>query len=76
MGDPDLQPEINIHDDLTFVRMPEERMEELSETIITAMLDVPFSWAKVVPISVELSVGKNWLTMKDVGVFSSDKWLK
>lgn len=75
-NDPELQPELNIHDDLTYLRVPDERLDEVAEKVITGMLDVPFSWAKVVPIAVEMSVGKNWLDMKDVGTFYSHEWFK
>lgn len=72
--DPDLQPEINVHDDLTSVRVLEDRVDDVAEKMITMMLDVPFEWARVVPISVEVSVGKNWMQMKEIGTFSSDEW--
>jgi DNA polymerase I-like protein with 3'-5' exonuclease and polymerase domains len=73
-GDPLLQPEINIHDDLTYVRVPEKQVDYVAEKVIDHMLGVPFDWAKVVPISAEMSLGPNWLEMEDVATFSSDKW--
>jgi DNA polymerase-1 len=72
-GDPDLQPEINIHDDLTWVRVPEKQLEEFAERVLNIMLDVPFKWVNV-PITVELASGPNWMDMKEVGNFSSDEW--
>jgi uracil-DNA glycosylase family 4 len=73
--DPELQPEINIHDDLTFVRVPEERVDVIAEQVISMMLAVPFSWVNV-PITAEMSVGENWMELEEVGTFSSDEWGK
>lgn len=75
-GDPDLQPEINIHDDLTYVRVPEKRVDEIAEKVVEHMLSVPFEWSKIVPITAEMSLGPNWLEMEEVGTFSSDEWFK
>lgn len=72
-GDPELQPEINIHDDLTFMRVPEKRVDDIAERVISAMLKVPFDWVNV-PITVEMSVGPNWLEMEECDTFSSDEW--
>lgn len=76
IGDPVYQPNMNIHDDLTWTRIPANRVDEIAERIITEMLDVPFEWAKIVPVSVEMSIGANWLAMEDFGTFSSDEWRK
>ena len=73
-GDPELQPEINIHDDLTYLRVPAKRAEEIAEKVVGIMLDVPFEWAKIVPITAELSMGKNWANLEEIGTFSSDTW--
>lgn len=72
--DPELQPEINIHDDLTFIRAPLKRVDHIAEKVIGMMLDVPFKWAHVVPITVEMSMGKNWCDLKEIGNYSSDQW--
>ena len=74
-GDPELQPEINIHDDLTFLRVPEDRVDEIAEKIIDKMLAVPFDWLNV-PITVEMSFGKNWAELEEIGVYSSATWMK
>lgn len=74
-GDPEQQPEINIHDDLTYVRVPTKRIDEVAEKIISGMLAVPFPWVNV-PISVEMSVGENWLEMEEFGTFYSNTWFK
>jgi DNA polymerase I-like protein with 3'-5' exonuclease and polymerase domains len=74
-GEPDLQPEINIHDDLTFLRVPEAELETILEKVLGHMLGVPFEWVNV-PITVEVSVGRNWMEMEEIGTFSSDEWFK
>lgn len=73
MGDWELQPEINIHDDLTFCRVPIDRVDDISERVINAMLDVPYDFVNV-PITVEASIGEDWLNMEEFGVFSSNTW--
>lgn len=75
IGDPELQPEINIHDDLTYARVPEKRVDVVAERVITEMLKVPFEWVNV-PISVEMGVGTNWLNIEEYATFSSDEWFK
>jgi uracil-DNA glycosylase family 4 len=80
--DPETQPEINIHDDLTFLRVRTERAEAVAEKVIYTMLTVPFKWAHVVPITVEMSMGKNWCDLEELkddegkttSVYSSDQW--
>jgi uracil-DNA glycosylase family 4 len=74
-NNPLLQFELQIHDDLTFTRIPADRVDEAAELIITEMLAVPFDWVNV-PISVEMSWGKNWCDMEDAGNYSSDTWFK
>lgn len=73
-GDWDLQPEINIHDDLTYVSMPVDRMDKLCTKVLDIMLDVPFKWADAVPWSVEMSWGRDWLNLEKVGDFFSNEW--
>jgi len=74
-GDEELQPEINIHDDFTYMRVPEKRVDDVAQKVITAMLSVPFSWVNV-PITAEMSIGPDWLSMEEVGTYSSDEWFK
>jgi DNA polymerase I-like protein with 3'-5' exonuclease and polymerase domains len=72
-GDPELQPELSIHDDITYLRVPEERVDTIAERVISMMLAVPFDWVNV-PITAELSVGENWMELEEIGTFSSDTW--
>jgi uracil-DNA glycosylase family 4 len=75
-GDPELQPELNIHDDLTFLRVPVKRADDVAEKVIGMMLQVPFEWAHIVPITAEMSMGKNWCDLDEIGTYSSDTWGK
>lgn len=83
MEDPELQPEINIHDDLTFLDILASRADVVAEEIIDAMINVPFKFVNV-PIVVEMGVGKNWCDLeelkdedgKSISVYSSDTWRK
>jgi DNA polymerase I-like protein with 3'-5' exonuclease and polymerase domains/intein/homing endonuclease len=68
-----LQPVLNIHDDLTFI-LPENRVDEYAEVIIDRMLDVNLPFVNV-PITVEMSMGKDWYSAKEVGTYASDQWL-
>lgn len=75
MEDPRYQPIMEIHDDLTFLWRDEE-IEENAEVVVATMLKVPFKWAQIVPIVVEMSVGQDWASTKGIenGEFSSDTW--
>lgn len=72
-GDPDLQPEINVHDDLTSMRVAKDRVDVVVEKMVTHMLDCRFDFINV-PLAVEVSIGKNWMEMVNVGTYSSDEW--
>jgi DNA polymerase I-like protein with 3'-5' exonuclease and polymerase domains len=67
------QPNMMIHDDLTFI-WPVNEIDKNAEVVIDHMIHTPFEWAQVVPIVVEMSVGSDWANQKAVGEFSSDKW--
>jgi DNA polymerase I-like protein with 3'-5' exonuclease and polymerase domains len=70
------QPNMNIHDDLTYVDgWEEDELEERAEVVMSAMLDVPFKFINV-PLTVEMSIGPDWCDMEEVGSFSSDTWFK
>lgn len=68
-----LQPNMEIHDDLTFI-WPKKEIDTLAPIIISEMLAVPYKWAHVVPIEIEMSVGTNWSNCKEIGKFRSDTW--
>jgi uracil-DNA glycosylase family 4 len=69
-GDERLQANMEIHDDLTFIWHKDD-IDRLAPKVIKAMISVPFKWAHVVPIAVEMLVGKDWSKSKEVGKFSS-----
>jgi uracil-DNA glycosylase family 4 len=66
------QPNINIHDDLTFI-LPTDEIDDYAEKIISEMLAVPYDFVNV-PITIEMSVGQDLMHMKEVLAISSDKW--
>lgn len=73
MEDPRYQPALEVHDDLTFF-WPKKEVEKRLEVVVREMINVPFEWAKIVPIAVEVSMGKDWINQEKIGEFSSDKW--
>lgn len=73
LGRPWLHPRLNIHDDLTYT-VPERKLESSLEIIIPTMLNTRYSWAKTVPLLVEVKVGKHWGEMKEIGKFRSDQF--
>lgn len=68
-----LHPVLNIHDDITLF-IPDSGIifEEAIEAIVYQMLTFDFAWVNV-PLSVEVSVGKNWAEMESIGKFWSHK---
>lgn len=66
------QPNIQIHDDLTFFLNADE-LDDYADKIITEMLKVPFKFVNV-PITVELSIGPDMFAMEEIMSASSDKW--
>lgn len=73
LDDPRFQPILEVHDDLTFLWDASE-VDTNAEVVISAMLDTSYDWAKVVPLGVEMSLGKNWADQEAVGEFFSDTW--
>lgn len=72
-GDPQLQACLMVHDDLTFIWHKND-VDRYAEVVISYMLDVPFEWAKIVPLGVEMSVGRDWDQQEGVGEWFSDSW--
>lgn len=69
-----LQPNMQIHDDLTW-EIEAKNIEQYAEIMIDEMLNVPFDFVNV-PITIEMSVGPHWYDMKETGKYSSDEWFK
>jgi len=71
IGDPLLQANMQIHDDLTFCFDRERDFDDTMPTIIDTMLDArEFPWF-CVPLVVEVKRGTNWAEMEKVGNYSS-----
>jgi uracil-DNA glycosylase family 4 len=69
------QPSMEIHDDLSWMMDERDIEKNLQDYIIPTMIDCPFKWAKIVPITIEISIGDNWLEKKEFNkAFSSDDW--
>lgn len=65
---PVLQPNIQIHDDLTYFFNSERELEDNFDTILDTMLDGSvFDWV-CVPLAIEVKVGPNWADAKDTGI--------
>jgi len=67
----DLQPNLNVHDDLSFF-MEDENMERLVPIIATEMCRHRFDFINV-PLIVEVSVGRRWDQLKEIGVYRSNE---
>jgi len=72
MEDPRYQPAIMIHDDLTFF-WPKKEVEKRLEIVVKEMVTTPFEWANVVPISVEVSAGPDWINQKEIGKYTTTR---
>ena len=73
LRDPRFYALFMVHDDLTFL-WPAQDVDRNAETVISVMLDCPFPWARIVPMAVEMSIGKTWDKLEEVGSFESDTW--
>jgi uracil-DNA glycosylase family 4 len=69
---PQYRPIWNIHDDLGFL-LPNKSLEVDAEFIAEQMCRIMWNWIKV-PIGVEMSVGKRWHKLEEVGKFDSRDW--
>lgn len=65
----DLVPRMNVHDDLTFYLKTEE-LEEKLDVIVPIMCQPEFDWVTV-PITVEVSIGKNWCDQEELATIES-----
>lgn len=69
--DPNLQPAINVHDDLSFFT-PIDRTDYYMDIIATEMCLPRFSYINV-PLVVEASIGSRWDNLKEVKVYRSNE---
>ncbi|MNK77757.1 DNA polymerase I, thermostable [compost metagenome] len=68
--DPELQPSLNVHDDLSTI-IADENLESKLPTIARIMCEHRFDFINV-PLVVEASVGPNWADLEEVAVYRSD----
>ena len=73
LEDETLQAVFQIHDDLGFY-IPDRELEDKTELIAREMCSVPFDFVTV-PITVEVSIGRNWYNQKEIGVFKSTEFV-
>jgi uracil-DNA glycosylase family 4 len=70
MEDERYQANMEIHDDLTFI-WPKNEIEKNAEVVAREMTRLTFPWMGIVPIVVEMSIGDDWSSVKEVAKFSS-----
>lgn len=68
-GDPELQPVLNVHDDLTF-DIADENMDAKLPEIAREMCLPRFPWINV-PLVVEVSAGARWDSAEEIKVYRS-----
>lgn len=73
LGDERLIPNLEIHDDLTFI-WDKQDVDKLAPIVIATMLDCSYEWTRVVPLEVEMSIGLDWAALEGVGAYASDTW--
>lgn len=64
-----LQAAMEIHDDLTFI-WDKNDIDKLAERVLAEMLKIRWDWENV-PLVVEMSIGDDWGSMHEVGVYES-----
>jgi uracil-DNA glycosylase family 4 len=72
--DQDLQPRLNVHDDLTFV-MPSGNIATKVPVIAHEMCKPRFTYINV-PLIVEVKTGKRWHPMTEIAVYRSNEIFK
>lgn len=71
--EPQYQAYLEIHDDLSFIWHKKD-VDRFADVVIDTILNVPYEWAKIVPIEVEMSIGKDWASTEGIGAYASDTW--
>jgi len=72
--DPELQPALNVHDDLTFL-VSDQTMTAKMDTIATEMCRHRFNYINV-PLVVEAKIGVAWHELEEVKVYRSNELFK
>lgn len=71
MEDPELQPSLNVHDDLTF-EMDDASLETKIPIIAAEMCRPRFEYINV-PLIVEVKAGPNWFDLEELKVYKSNE---
>jgi uracil-DNA glycosylase family 4 len=69
--DPNLEPRMNIHDDISWFIPDTDESFEYINTVGTEMAKPRFLWS-ILPLMVEIKVGVNWCDLEVVGEFEGD----
>lgn len=69
--DPELQPSLNVHDDLSTL-MLDSTMERKIDILVREMCLPRFDWVNV-PLVVEVSVGHRWSDLEEIAKYRSDE---
>lgn len=70
--DPRMIPNWMIHDDLSFIFKKRE-LDKMLERVVPIMLHQEHDWEKVIPMEIEVSIGKNWCDIKEIAKFETTK---
>jgi len=70
-GRPYMHPALNVHDDLTFI-VPDLVLDPTIGAVVHEMCMPRFAYINV-PLVVEVSVGKNWAALEEIGKYRSDE---
>lgn len=68
--DPFLSPRIQVHDDITFI-VPENKVEDYVDVIHPVLTKLRFPF-QIVPLGVEMKLGKKWGELEEVATFMGD----
>lgn len=71
LGDWDMQPVINIHDDITFY-FPEARVQECIDKAVDIMTTPYFDFINV-PLLAEVEIGTHWANQETFGAYETGK---
>lgn len=69
---PELHPRMNVHDELCFY-ISDANLDEYVEIIGAEMARTNFTFVNV-PLSVEVSVGRDWYEMDEIATFIGEDW--
>lgn len=70
VGDPELQPSLNVHDDLSTIMQDSDAMAGKIDTMARIMCEHRFDFINV-PLLVEASIGPNWADLDEIKVYKS-----